>query len=475
VHAFSLPSTSSLRSAYGIGWSAPCIAHYGSYEACGGDAGAASMLVKYARLALDHRISISEVVEAGPSTNANGGFDWSLFDATYGPLFDGTAGSLLPGAKLTAIRYLWTADQAHYSAWAQHFRQKGWFGRTFDYTCDEPPNGCAWSDIPSRAALVHAADAQFQTLVTTTLADAQKNGVTSSIDILVPADTAIDPRLPAANTRAAYDPFLSSAQKAVWLYQTCDSHGCNGPGPVELSGWPTRMIDAPATENRAMEWQAWRERVSGELYYDTTYAFTRGNAWSTQYYFGGNGEGNLFYPGTPAAVGGTSQIPIASLRMKLIRDGMEDYEYFKKLSDAGDPAMADAEAAKLSPHAYQNESDPAAIDAARHRIALRIEALTGQTPPPMTTGGGASDGGSGNGSMNDGGNLDGNGSTNANGTGGNAATGSSHHGGCAVGAQGGDRGAEVIFVLAILVCCVERQSRRSRADSRAPRRGNRHD
>ena len=64
------------------------------------------------------------------------------------------------------------------------------------------------------------------------------------------------------------------------MYQSCDSDGCNGVGPAELSGWPSHMIDAPATQNRAMEWQAWRQKVSGELYYDTTYAFTRGDAWT---------------------------------------------------------------------------------------------------------------------------------------------------------------------------------------------------
>ena len=46
------------------------------------------------------------------------------------------------------------------------------------------------------------------------------------------------------------------------------------------SGWPTHMIDAPATQNRAMEWQAWRQQVAGELYYDTTYAFPAGDAWT---------------------------------------------------------------------------------------------------------------------------------------------------------------------------------------------------
>jgi hypothetical protein len=37
----------------------------------------------------------------------------------------------------------------------------------------------------------------------------------------------------------------------------------------------------------------------------------------------------LFYPGTPAAIGGTEHIPVESNRIKQIADGMQDYEYFK--------------------------------------------------------------------------------------------------------------------------------------------------
>jgi glycosyl hydrolase family 123 len=424
VHAFALPSTSSLRSAYGIGALDPCAAHFGGYTQCGSDAGVQTLLTKYTKFALDHRISLSDAVYTGPLQNADGSFDWATWDGLYGPMLDGGMGGRLAGAKLTSVRFQWTADQAHFNAWAQHFKSKGWLDRTFDYTCDEPPNGCAWSAIAPRAAMVHAADPNFETLVTTTFASATANGVAGSVDTLVGDDTLLDPRPPLANTRAAYDPFLATTpQKRVWIYQSCDSDGCAGIGPAELSGWPSHMIDAPATQNRAMEWQAWRQRVSGELYYDTTYAFARGDAWSSQYYFGGNGDGTLFYPGTPAKIGGSSHIPLASLRVKMIREGMEDYEYLKLLADVGDPAMADAEAAALSPHAWQNETDPAAIDAARHRIALRIEALTGKNPPPMT-GGGGSGGGSG-----------GSGDPTA-GTGGNGATPSptassgGSHGGC---------------------------------------------
>jgi hypothetical protein len=402
VHAFTLPATASLRSAFGIGWDDACIAAFGGYTQCGGDAGVVALLTKYTKLALDHRVSLSDVVYAGPTQNSDGSYDWVSWDKIYSPMLDGNMAGRLVGARLTTVRYQWTVDPAHYKAWADHFAARGWLDRTFDYTCDEPPDGCPFSAIAPRAAMVHAANPGFATLVTTTIAQAKANGVLGSIDTLVPVVDLVDPMPPATNARAQYDAWLGqSGTHRVWMYQSCDSHGCIGPGGPLSSGWPSYMIDAPATLNRAMEWQSWRERVSGELYYDTTYALSRGDAWTNQYYFAGNGDGTLFYPGTPAKVGGTSQIPVASLRLKMIREGQEDYEYLKLLADAGDPKMADAEAAGLSPAAYNDVSDPALVDAARHRIALRIEQLTQQKPPPMypADGGAVSDGSPGNGGM----------------------------------------------------------------------------
>jgi hypothetical protein len=73
------------------------------------------------------------------------------------------------------------------------------------------------------------------------------------------------------------------------------------------------------------------------------------NAWRNDgiYDFTGQGDGTLLYPGTPTtvvngssyAIGGVSHIPIASLRLKMIREGLEDYEYLT-LCKAVNPATA---------------------------------------------------------------------------------------------------------------------------------------
>ena len=73
-----------------------------------------------------------------------------------------------------------------------------------------------------------------------------------------------------------------------------------------------------------MEWMSFSYDMQGELYYEVTMAFFSGDPWVNQTAFGGSGDGTLFYPGTTSRIGGQTEIPIESLRLKGIRDGMED-------------------------------------------------------------------------------------------------------------------------------------------------------
>jgi hypothetical protein len=374
VRGFDLPSTATLKSAFGVRWNV-CASHLGSYEACG-DSGTEEYLVLYGRSALDHRVSLEAVIYYGPD-----GSDWSRFDAAYGPLFNGTADTRLAGARQTTVR-LMTSDEGQYAAWHDHFEAMGWLGMLFDYTCDEPPLGCDFSDIPTRAAPVHAAG--IRTLVTTDIDEVNEQDLADHIDIMVPIVNTMHDR-DGENRRADYDDFLAMGpEKELWMYQSCMSHGC-GDGCVEttndyFTGWPSYMIDTSAVQNRAMEWISFIFDMAGELYFETTY--DHATAWDDQCDFSGNGDGTLFYPGTPDRIGGTSHIPIESIRLKLIREGMEDYEYLSLLCSLGDCAMARTEAETLFPAPYEAGAvDPADLYAARARIADRIEALLSIEPP----------------------------------------------------------------------------------------------
>jgi MYXO-CTERM domain-containing protein len=135
------------------------------------------------------------------------------------------------------------------------------------------------------------------------------------------------------------------------------------------------FIDESAISNRMMQWMDFKYQVSAELYYDTTYAMSDNtrDAWQTQYEFGNNGDGSIWYPGKPAVIGGTHDIPVESIRMKMLREGMQDYEYLNLLTTLGDSAFAQTELGKVVTSGGSFTSDPGVLDQARLDVAQEIE------------------------------------------------------------------------------------------------------
>ena len=374
VRGFDLPSTATLRSAYTISWDV-CLIYLGSYGACGED-GVSSYLAMYSRAALDHRVSLSYATYGGDR-----GDNWAFFDNHFGPQLDGKAKTRLVGARQTSVAFN-ENDPARLQTWSDHFARKGWLDLLFQYTCDEPPNGCSFASIPTTAA--PARTAGVKTLVTTDIDHINTYKLGDVIDIAVPIinymyDRGGEPRRP------DYDAFLAlSPRKELWMYQSCMSHGCSGPSEPYFTGWPSYMIDASGVENRAMEWFSFEFDATGELYYQTSVRLA--TAWEDQWYYHGNGDGTLFYPGTPARIGGRTNIPVESIRLKLIREGMEDYEYLHKLCELGDCALAKSLARSLFPAPFEVAGvSPEAVYATRAKIADRIEQLSGR---PRATGSG---------------------------------------------------------------------------------------
>lgn len=400
VFPFELPSTPRYRSSYGLSWNATCKAHFGEAWCNGNEAQYDQLRVLYGIAGLDNRMSFSGVVGA-TVPGSGGNLDFSRYDRVYGPLLDGTAQTRLPGAKLTSIE-VWQKDPkgaADYAAWAAHFREKGWFDQLFDYTCDEPPMTCAWSDIKPRQDAMHAGDPQMQSLVTTTVAHLREHGLYESTDIIVPVVNFVEGKTgPYAGDQSADYRQAANDGKTVWIYSSCMSHGCGGSvggeyEDPELKGWPSVAIDHTALQNRALPWVAYRFGFTGELYWDSAFAFvTKSDPWVDQWDFTGNGDGTLLYPGKPSKIGGTTDIPVESIRMKQIRDGIEDFEYLDVL------ARYDADAARrfaeqLFPHAWSaGDIAPEELLAARHAIAAEIgkHIVPGYHPSPIGGIGGGS-------------------------------------------------------------------------------------
>ena len=385
VGNFTLPSTATLASAFTMDYAIHCYAHTG-YESCSSswsEDAAAVLRERYVRAGLEHRFTISDPFFQPPHVSKPA--------EKHGlPLVTGTSTLVrLPGARLTAVRIDATTS-ANITKWIQYAKQKGFYDRLFYYPVDEP-DGSEWQKFSSEADKLHKIDPKARIILTSPIQQTNKNGVTNKIDIFCPVINHLEER-PGAGTpydgyqRTKYDTWLKGkAGRKMWAYQSCLSHGCGSCGQTSTAkddtGWPNRVIDATAVQTRAFPWIAYLFDISGELYFEVAEQLT--TAWNKngQCKFSGSGDGTIFYPGKPSIIGGSTHIPIESVRVKLIREGMEDYEYLV-LAAKKDATKARAIAKALFPHAYSANQPASKLEQARDQLFAMLD-----TPLPTPDGG----------------------------------------------------------------------------------------
>lgn len=363
------------------------------------------MAQQYMDLGLMHRITLSDAFGASDAINTQSTPNFTAFDSQWGKYLRGTDLPFgLSGTRATAFMlpqpfFCNFANGSNSCAMQQVQYWKtvaAWINAqnipapfvVFDYSIDEPFAPWAWAELEARSAAVHSADANIAVLATTTIPWAQQANVPlSTVDLWVPIINAIEPRggtggdacmSPAGNTRPYYN---NVSQPLLWWYQSCMSHGCDGGcytnawGSCEM-GWPSYMIDHPAVANRAMGWATYLYNMYGELYWSLNYASAAGlNAFNSSWFAGGNGDGTLTYRGTPDMIGGQHEVPIASIRLKMIRDSQEDLMYMLAAEQViGRPAVEAIVRNVLSKPFAFGYDDPSALLQARQAL---VEAATG--------------------------------------------------------------------------------------------------
>jgi hypothetical protein len=205
-------------------------------------------------------------------------------------------------------------------------------GRSHLYVVDEPNSADRYQAVRDYFAVTEEADPEIRLLVTEQpwTQDEAWGTLNGSVDIWVPLFEFLDdPRI--AETLAAGD--------EIWSYTALVQ------GDVALPHW---QIDFPLANFRATPWLNALSHLTGILYWTTTHwsrtgtdvwvnpdTYQEDTSWDGTLHY--NGEGSLFYPGDAVGYEG----PVASLRLKALRDGMEDYEYVELLRQAGMTSDAD--------------------------------------------------------------------------------------------------------------------------------------
>jgi hypothetical protein len=156
--------------------------------------------------------------------------------------------------------------------------------------------------------------------------------------------------------------------ETIWTYTAL----CQG---AKTPWWHT---DFPLLHYRVPAWIAWRYRIRGILYWGgMVYWNDVDDPWTDpgtldrrdrnpKYMY--NGEGSLLYPAR--AVGYEGVAP--SIRLKALRDAIEDYEYLAILERLGRESQAQAVVVELAESWFQWDPDPAAYEKARTQLAEMI-------------------------------------------------------------------------------------------------------
>jgi hypothetical protein len=272
----------------------------------------------------------------------------------------------------------------------EHLRQKGWLKDAFVYWFDEPEP----KDYPfvmNGFRKLQAAAPDLGRMLTEQVEPALIGGP----NIWCPVTPEYNP--------ARAEPRRLLGER-IWWYVCC--------GPK--APYCTLFIDHPATELRVWLWQTWQRHIEGVLVWSTNY-WTSSNAypdpahpqnpyedpmgWVSGYGTPaggrapwGNGDGRFLYPPESAADGHPKDpvlaAPVESIRLEMLREGIEDYEYLtilrRLLADRGPKLSQDKRTAALAllevpPEITKDMTtftkDPAPIESRRHAVAQAIEEL----------------------------------------------------------------------------------------------------
>jgi Domain of unknown function (DUF4091) len=338
VWNFAIPSQSSLATAFGFD-SGMYLGHFGPKWVAGK---VADLTRLYAEAALQMRISLFRINIASPDYTFDAkvsrisSVDWGPWNRTEAPANNGqldpthrrfTALALPLPKKLSDLQHHYNAeDIAFWRSTARYYAKRGWLDRSYFYYDDEPRSPGDFALAKLHAKLLHEADPRLRYILTTTY----RKGLVGSVNIWVPNITQYD--RPGNPPPSAYRTSQKAGDK-VWWY---DSDASAGDGQ-----WPDMFVDHPAMNQRVLAWMTWKYGLDGFLYYDTVYAYSvNRDPWDDVYAFGANGDGTLFYPGKPSLIGGKTDIPCFSIRLMLIRQSLQDYEYMRLLRLHGHGALA---------------------------------------------------------------------------------------------------------------------------------------
>lgn len=304
VWDFTLPKTPRCVTAFGITMESVARTH--------GVAGNAEKTLelhkKYYEMLLDHKISPYHIPV---------------------DLMSPEAKAYLEDLRMTSYIIPYIEDDAKLKSLVQYLIENNWFTKGYFYPLDEPVNKDAYDRLKQITDRLRSIEPRYRIVAPFFRGPDFAEGKTiwdfaiGQINIWCPNEHYFDLE---PKTR----PMMKARKNAgedVWWYVCC------GPGDP----YSNFFIQQEAMKHRMLFWHQKREGVDGLLYWSTTYWMPWegcDDPWQSMMTIKSInpnifGDGSLLYPGKAVGIFG----PVSSLRLEVIRDGIEDFEYLCLIDD----------------------------------------------------------------------------------------------------------------------------------------------
>ena len=347
VLPFTLPDTIAMRSNFGgLGG--------GLARQLGMDAGSqefAAVEDQYIDTLLAHRAIPSSLGNIWPKWTPEGGID----DSSSGERLRAMVQDRHVNSLCVPFAYRTEPEKcrAYLRDMAAYLRSKGWLDLAYIYMEDEPNDAEQYETVRQQGALIR--ESGIKRLCT-------EQTVTSN-----PSGARCTGRWTSGARCGVCTMRKLRASGRNWARRSGLTPRC-ARGMARAPFW---QIDFSPVQFRAPFWVSWHYGVKGFLYWSSIYWTEGQDPWTTphfrdQYW----GEGMLLYPGKDAGLSG----PVPSIRLKLIREALEDFEYMTLAGKQGHKAQVDEIVDSLARSFNDWSQNPEAYMAARAKLAALIAA-----------------------------------------------------------------------------------------------------
>jgi hypothetical protein len=277
-------------------------------------------------------------------------------------LFDPEAAQWLDDPRLTSFVIPYSEDDAVLRRTIEHLKKNNWLEKGFFYIWDEPVEPADFEAIRRRAQRIQAIEPGARINVPFNNNPREKSGQSTYermdglVNLWCPMSTALDEKAQASRAARGDD---------SWWYVCCS------PGPPRAN----LMVHWAGAAHRILFWQQKQRGINGFLYWSAVYwdpKFTR-DPWTNirtfEFHGGAYGDGSLVYPGDRVGING----PVTSIRLELLRDGMDDFDYLTLFEKLRGKAAMQALIARATTDLNTYTTDPALLDALRREMAGALE------------------------------------------------------------------------------------------------------